>query len=227
MSRYCVKKLIAVREERWGNAEDIGVKSSLQKLAGKMARRRRTLGLTLERASAAARVSAQYLSQVESGQRPPSRRLAEQLERVYRKTGEYTQARYRFAGRGRRPTSQAARQALREIRAAIALDDVLPQPAAVRPRHPWPQRCPGLVDVLWPIGMHLGPQAREEVEQLEAQRRDDDYVWQRLNQMSFDSWSEKRFTVRLLETGSVMTVSPRAVGCAAQVVSGCVQRTRA
>jgi len=185
-----------------------------------MARRRKALGLTVERASAAARVSAQYLSQVESGQRPPSRRLAQRLERVYRKPGEYTQPRYRFEGPGRRPAPEAARQALREIRRATALDGPAPQQPAAAPRHPWPEQRPVLDDVLWPIGLHLGAEARVEVEQLEALRGEDDFLWQTLNQMSFDSWSEKRLTVRLLGAGHLMTVAPDSVGCAVQVVSG-------
>lgn len=201
-------------------SKSVIVKSALHKLTGRMVRRRRFLGLTIEQASARAGVSHQYLSQVEHGDRPPSRRLAERLERVYRAPGKFTPSHLQFCRPGRRPMSDAARRAVQTILNAAPMDTPAPSRLPVPPRHPWPGQRPGLVDPLWPIGLHLGPNARTQVEQLEARCADNEFLWRMLSRQSFDSWSEKLAQVQLLQRGESATLAPGRFGCALLVVCG-------
>ncbi|MHB2019126.1 MAG: helix-turn-helix domain-containing protein [Candidatus Xenobia bacterium] len=56
----------------------------LTKLAGRILDLRREHGLSQERLAKRLRVSQSWLSQVERGERPPSKKLATRLERVFK-----------------------------------------------------------------------------------------------------------------------------------------------
>ena len=183
----------------------------LIRVARAILKRRQTLKLSQRRVAAALGCSQPYLAQVETGRRPVSRKIAERLESVFKvKPGSYTNVTFR---RGRPALSPSARRALREIRRA--------QGAAPRampllgvPQHARPDRVSGLDNPLWPIAIHLGEQAAQEVRNLEKLRPADDLFWRQLQTIRYDSWSEKRLHVKVALTGAELTgVDPKRLGC--------------
>ena len=181
-------------------------------------KRRQALKLSQRRVAAALGCSQPYLAQVETGRRPVSRKIAEKLESVFRvKAGSYTNVVFR---RGRPALSPGARRALREIRRA--------QGAAPRelpllgvPQYPRPDCAGGLANPLWPIAIHLGAQAAQEVRELEKLRPADDSLWRQLQTIRYDSWSEKRLHIKVALTGAELTgVSPGSLKCALPSVDG-------
>jgi hypothetical protein len=164
-----------------------------------------------------------YLCDVERGRRPISRRLATDLETVLQtRPGAFTRG-IPFPARGRKRLEPLTRQALRELGIAVEMEMHRARPRVVeeRPRHPFPARYDGPQNLLWPIGLHLGPEAQREVESLEQERKHDEFFWRTLNAHSFDSWTEKRCLVRIaLLGGQFVTVSPKRIGCRLNPVCG-------
>jgi transcriptional regulator with XRE-family HTH domain len=174
-------------------------------------KRRRLLKLSQRRVARAVGCNQSYLAQVETGRRPISGRVAEKLESLLKvKPGSYSKAPVR---RGRPPLSRETCRALREIRRARgAAPRSFPQLG--RPRHPRPDRASGLKNQLWPIALHLGPEAAQEVNHLERMRPACDSFWRHLQSIRYDSWSEKRLHVRVGLAGAALTgVSPGKLGC--------------
>ena len=181
------------------------------RIARAILKRRRTLKLSQRRVAASVGCSQPYLAQVETGRRPVSRKIAERLESVFRvKPGSYTNVVFR---RGRPALSKGARGALREIRRArgAALRSF---PQLGPPKHARPDRASGLENPLWPIAIHLGEEAGQEVRRLEKLRPAADPFWLQLHNICYDSWSEKRLHVKLGLTGAELAgVSPKGLGC--------------
>jgi hypothetical protein len=71
------------------------------------------------------------------------------------------------------------------------------------------------------VAPHLGRDAADEVVQLETSRPHDDVFWSSMNGLPFDSWTEKRFMVKLgLAKGQLVRVAPARAGASARVVDG-------
>jgi hypothetical protein len=112
--------------------------------------------------------------------------------------------------------------ALRSILNAVSVKSQREAPV-VGPAVPNPHRWSGwrgtVEDPLWPVALHLGAEARHEVELLEARRAGDDAFWRLLNGLPYDSWTEKRMAVKLgLAHGELVRVAPRRLGACARVV---------
>ena len=183
----------------------------LIRIARAIKKRRKTLKLSQRRVAVALGCSQPYLAQVETGRRPVSRRIAEKLESVFSvKPGSYTNVTFR---RGRPALSPRARRALRAIRRARG---AAPRPLWLlgEPQYPRPDRASGLGDPLWPIPMHLGEQAAEEVRTLQELRPADDPFWRQMQTIPYDSWSEKMLHVRFgLMGAELAAVRPTSLGC--------------
>lgn len=161
-----------------------------------------------------------YISQIETGRRPLAPALAPKLEQLFRlKPGSLTLAATR---RGRPAHNPVVRRVLRAV-ASQYRGKRRECAAAEAPRHPRPHVDNGLKDPFWPIAMHLGEQAAQEVRQLEQRRRNEAGFWRLLNGLHFDSWSEKRLVTRLaLHPGVELAgVSPARLECALPIVHGC------
>lgn len=203
------------------------MRSNSQKIAYEMLKQRRRAGLSQAEAARRARVSPSYLCQVETGVRHASLRLAQALEGVYGLRSGHLVKRYKFPGRGRKRFDPGVAAALRDLFKAVSLDAParLPSPVPVPPR-PW-KDCRGTLDnPLWPIALHLGREAQEEVELLECRQKNDHY-WRLFNSLPFDSWTEKRFMVKLgLAGGSLVRIAPARLGVAVNVVDAHGVNTR-
>ena len=190
----------------------------LIRIARAILKRRQALKLSQRQVARAIGCSQPYLAQVETGRRPVSRRIAEALESVFRvKPGCYTKVVFR---RGRPALSPDARRALREIRRA---QGAAPRtlPLLGDPLHPRADLASGLDNPLWPIAIHLGEQAAQEVKNLEKLRPADDPFWRQLQTIRYDSWSEKRLHVKVALAGADLTgVSPGSLGCALPSANG-------
>ena len=181
------------------------------RIARAILKRRQALKLSQRKVAAALGCSQPYVAQVETGRRPVSRRIAEKLESVFRvKPGSYTKVTFR---RGRPALGKSARRALREIRRAQG-SAPRPFPQLGRPQHPRPDRASGLGNPLWPIAIHLGEKAAREVKSLEQLRPSHDPFWRQLQNIRYDSWSEKRLHVKVGLTGAELAaVNPKKLGC--------------
>ena len=147
-----------------------------------------------------------------------SRKIAERLESVFKvKPGSYTNVVFR---RGRPTLSPTARRVLREIRRAKgAAPRALPFLGA--PQYPRADRASGLDNPLWPIAIHLGGQAAQEVRNLEKLRPADDPFWRQLQTIRYDSWSEKRLHVKVGLAGAELAgVNPKSLGCVLPSANG-------
>lgn len=185
-----------------------------------MKRVRKRLGLSQGRAARLAHVSPSYMCQVERGTRTPSRRLAEKLEQVYRTTPGHFTRRYQFPRRGPKQVDPRTAEALRDLLAALSIDRTLQQPAPrSTPERQWADWRGNVENPLWPVAIHLGRGAQEEVKLLES-RQPSDAFWRVLNGMPFDSWTEKRFLVKLgLAGGEFVRLAPARLGVPSRVVN--------
>ena len=161
-----------------------------------------------------------YIAHIECGRRPCSRLVGEKLEGVLKaRRGLFTS--FPFP-RGRPRLLDSARQALHQIRQAVALSPEAELPALSRPpSYPRPDRVAPRENPFWPMALHLGASAAEEVSRLEKVHRKDDRFWRLVNSLRFDSWSEKRLTVRVgLGCEQLVSVSLAALGCELRGVDG-------
>ncbi len=191
-----------------------------QKLARDMRRTRGRKGLSQAEAVRQARVSPSWLCQVETGTRRPSRRLAESLERVYGlRPGRFVN-KYAFPGRGGRPVDQETAKAIQAVLSAISIDSPAPERSPRRQvwRDTWRDWRGNVANPLWPVACHLGKDAQEEIELLES-RQTGDTFWKLLNGIPFDSWTERRFMVKLgLAGGQMVRLAPARVGVQCRLV---------
>jgi len=191
--------------------------SSRTKLARKLLKARFKKRLSQRQVAAQAGFTQPYLAQIESGIRPISVKAARLLETIYAvEPGTFTQG----AGRRGRPkfwTKTAA--AMREFRGAIRQ---FWETAQVRiPKHQQPHQVKRSGDPLWPMAIHLGPQAGAEVRLLEKLRAQDEAFWQQFNSLRFDSWSEKRLLVGVaLLGGQMLGLRLRDLGCSLRLSDG-------
>ena len=183
----------------------------LIRIARAITKRRQALKLSQRRVAAALDCSQPYLAQVETGRRPVSRRIAEKLESVFKvKSGSYTNVTFR---RGRPALSPSARRALREIRRAQGAPPRALLPLG-EPQYPRSDHASGLENPLWPMAIHLGEHAAQEVRNLEKLRPAHDPFWRQLQTICYDSWSEKRLHVKIGLTGADLAgVNPKSLGC--------------
>lgn len=191
--------------------------SNQQKLAKKLRRVRIRCVLSQRKAAARAGVTQSYLAQVECGFRPISSACLGRLEVVYGvKFGKL----WKGVGRRGRPAYAApTREAMRRLGRAIC--EFVKVGEALIPPHPQPHQVRSMMDPLWPMALHLGREAREEVERLELLRAEDEMFWRNFNSLRFDSWSEKRLQVRLaLLGGPLLGIRLARLGCKMQVIDG-------
>lgn len=159
-----------------------------------------------------------YICHIETGRRPVSLEMAKKLEiALQAKGGSYRKAEFR---RGRPPCSEATKVALRHLTRA--------QGASPRrllnlgtPCHPRPDRQYGLDNPFWPIANFLGEKAQSEVVQLEKLRPKQNHFWRQMNSLTYQSWTEKRFQVRVGLTGAdLVGLSARRLGAVLPAACG-------
>lgn len=166
-------------------------------------------------------VTQSYLAQVESGYRPISGRRLEKLELVYGvKFGKL----WKGVGRRGRPAYTAlSKAALQQLGQAVR--QFWSGGEVLVPEHPQPHQVRTLADPLWPMALHLGPEAQEEVKRLELPRKNDELFWRNFNDLRFDSWSEKRLQVRLALLGSQLVgLRLDRLGCKLRCIDGVTGR---
>lgn len=187
------------------------------KLARMLLKARQKKNLSQRQVAARAGFAQPYLAQIESGIRPISRRAAHLLEDIYGvKTGQFS----RGTGQRGRPalwtkTAEAMREFRRGSRQVWKVSEVR------IPKHQQPHQVRRSGDPLWPMSIHLGPQAGAEVRQLEKLRGQDDSFWQQFNSLRFDSWSEKRLLVGVaLLGGQMLGLRLKELGCNLDIRDG-------
>ena len=191
--------------------------SGMNRLSRRYTRDRKASGLSQAQAADKAECHPSFLALVETGRRSLSRRMAERLERALgKKPGRYT--RHVVPSRGRPRQSSSSAEAVRKVRDATPFlkQSGLPKfyNPGFEPSHKQSEVTGQVENILWPMGVHLGRSAQEEVEALEAQWAGQDHAWSLVNQLPFDSWSEKRMFVRAaLRKGEIVRVAPRRLGC--------------
>ena len=165
-----------------------------------------------------------YIAHIECGRRPCSKPIAARLEVLLRvKKGAF--CRFDFP-RGRPPLVEAARPTWSEIREAVAdRSEADLSPLERAPRFPRADRVPARENPFWPMAVHLGASAAEEVVRLERRRAGDDRFWRLANSLRFDSWSEKRLTVQLgLRCQQLVAASLSQLGCELRGADGLTGR---
>lgn len=154
-------------------------------------------GISQHQAAREAGCSQPYLCQVEHGIRALSRRIGERLEKLLRvKSGRLSGQRVRVGRPALPDRTRWAKRKLVEPNSGATPPRVRASRFA-RPKTSLPQDNP-----LWPISIHLGQEAGQEVDRLESARAEDELYWRRFNSLIFNSWSEKRFLVNLALAGA-------------------------
>lgn len=192
--------------------------SPFQKVARDIRRRRLAHGLSQRQLSNQAGFCQPYLAQVEKGVRPISIKAAEKLELALKlKPGRLSnRLRSRESRRLWKETREALRDFGRGIRQFVARGG-----SSEKPPHQQPHQCITLENPLWPMGVHLGEEAADEVRQLELLRQDQGRFWQTFDSFRFDSWSEKRLLVRVALQGmQLVGVRLKDLGCSLEVLDG-------
>lgn len=176
--------------------------------------RRRCAGLTQRQAAKAVGCSQPYICQVERGQKALSAKFAEALEAILElEPGRLSGQRI---PRGRPVLCEPTRLARRQL---LDVTSRMPASRVRRSRYRPANPPPGYLDPLSPLRVYLGPQAADEVRQLEVKQAGQLY-WRRFNSMRFDSLPEKRFLVRCaLEGLSLLKLRPAQVGCSLRVTN--------
>lgn len=188
--------------------------SPSQKVAREIRRVRLAQDLSQRKLSERAGFQQPYLCQVETGMRTISLRSAKKLElalglrpRKLTRLLETTESRKLW-----KATRAALQQFGRGIRTFMEGE---------KPRIEQPHQCFSLENPLWPMGIHLGGEAAEEVRQLELLRKGQTRFWRDFNSFRFDSWSEKRLLVRVALLGmQLVGVRLDELGCELNVVHG-------
>jgi transcriptional regulator with XRE-family HTH domain len=191
------------------------------KIARAARNRRLELGISQRQLAQRVGCDQSYLAQVETGRRPLSRAIAERLEVHLRvRTGRYTSVTFL---RGRPRLSEPARHVLAQLRRATGdeprprLENWIPK----KPRHPRSDRHFSLENQFWPMALHLGPSAGRQISELQSRRGADERFWRQINQIIFDSWSEKWVVAQVGLAATQLTgVSFSGVGCALESIHG-------
>ena len=165
-------------------------------MAHKIRRRRVQMKLSQRAVAKSVGCVQSYVAQVEGGRCPCSRRVAEKLELLFKvKRGTFT--RFEFP-RGRPRLQNSAKQILGQIRCAVkSQPDTDLAPIGRAPAYPRSNLVKPVENPFWPMGIHLGQRAADEVLRLERQKGVHDKFWRLANSLRFDSWSEKRLVVQL------------------------------
>lgn len=192
--------------------------SPLTKIAGKIMTRRKLRKLFRRDLANLIGCSQAYICQVETGRRTVSLAVAKKLEvALGAKSGAYRKAEFR---RGRPPCSPETRSALRAISAARV---ATPRPLLHHgvPRHPRPDFQSTIGNPLWPIANFLGEESQQEVTRLEKLRPRDEHFWRKINGIGYQSWTEKRFQVRVGLAGAALVgVRPGRLGAVLPTACG-------
>ncbi len=190
--------------------------SPAQKAAREIKMKRKARGMSQRQLATAAGFQQPYLAQVETAVRPISLRALRRVEvALEMKPGRL--CKYLHNGESRRHWKMT-RAALREFGRGVR---EFVQGECRKPRFQQPHQCISLENPLWPIAVHLGQEAAEEVRQLELLRRNQSRFWQQFNSLRFDSWSEKRLLVRVALHGmQLVGVRLKQLGCSLDVVDG-------
>jgi len=188
--------------------------SPCQKVARDVRRVRLARELSQRQLGQLAGFAQPYLCQVEKGVRAISVKAARKLELALElKEGRFCKP---LRNRESRKLWAATRAALRDFGRQIR--------EFVKGEKPWveqPHQCFSLENPLWPMGVHLGEEAAEEVRQLELLRKNQPRFWRDFNSFRFDSWSEKRLLVRVALLGMQLTgVRLDQLGCSLELVDG-------
>lgn len=166
--------------------------------------------------AAAAGFQQPYLAQVETGVRPISLKAAQRVEVALElKAGRLCKPlRTKESRRLWAETRAALREFGRGIRQFLMGE-------FRKPTIKQPHQFVTMENPLWPMGVHLGEEAAEEVRQLELLRKNQPRFWQQFNSFRFDSWSEKRLLVRVALYGmQLVGVRLKQLGCSLEVVDG-------
>ena len=116
-------------------------------------------GLSQRQLAAQAGFRQPYLAQVEAGVRSISGKFAVILEEILGvKRGRFVRG---VLGRGRQGLMVASRSALRELRRGLR--DFMAGAEVCLPKYAQPQRVERSDDPLWPMSVHLGESAGQEV----------------------------------------------------------------
>ncbi len=188
--------------------------SPSQKVARDIRRIRLAQGLSQRQLSARAGFQQPYLCQVETGVRAISLNGAKKLEwALGLRSGKLCKVLQRRESRKLWPVTRAAlREFGQEIRNFVE---------GGKPRVEQPHQRFSLENPLWPMGIHLGEEAADEVRQLELLRAGQTRFWRDFNSFRFDSWSEKRMLVRVALLGmQLVGVRLEQMGCTLNVVNG-------
>ena len=178
---------------------------------------RRGVKLTQKQLALAVDCSQPYLSQVERGRRPVSRKIALRLEVVLEAPGLFTRAPFL---RGRPSRTPRSRLVLRELRAAAREVKLAPE-LGYTPKCPQAHQKWGVEDRVSGLGHILGLTAGELTEALERLWHKDERFWRNFNSLRFDSWSERFFLVILALLGGQLTgVRLSTLGCRLAAVNG-------
>lgn len=190
--------------------------SPAQKVARVIIRERKARKLSQRQVAAAAGFQQPYLAQVEKGVRPISGKAARGVEAALGlKPGRLCRVlQTKESRRFWAETRAVLRDFGRGIRQFVAGE-------CRKPPVQQPHQCITLENPLWPMAVHLGEAAGEEVRRLELLRRGQPRFWQQFNSFRFDSWSEKRLLVRVALFGmQLVGVRLKQLGCSLEVVDG-------
>lgn len=188
--------------------------SPFQKVARQIRRTRLDQNLSQRKLSELAGFQQPYLCQVETGVRTISFGAARKLELALGlQPGKFCK---QLESKESRKLWAVTRAALREFGRGIRTFV-----EGEKPRFEQCHQCFSLDNPLWPMGIHLGEEAAEEVGQLELLRRGQTRFWRDFNSLRFDSWSEKRLLVRLALLGmQLVGVRLGELGCKLNLVDG-------
>lgn len=190
--------------------------SPLSLLAAAIRRLRYHYKLSQRQFAALVGCSQSYVAQVERAHRPPSYRYALRLEELFElEPGTYTN--HRFL-RGRPPMSTQSKAVRRELVAAQSVQPPGDFPEK-RPRLARPNVCYGLDN---PFGaMRPGTACGDDLLLLEQMRSADERFWRQANSVCFDSFTEKRFLIKLaLQGAQLIGVGSQQLGSQLAMVCG-------
>ncbi|MBS2036230.1 helix-turn-helix transcriptional regulator [bacterium] len=190
--------------------------SPLILLAVAMRRLRHTYKLSQRQLAYLVGCSQSYVAQVERAHRPPSYRYAKSLEELFElEPGAFTNCRFL---RGRPPLTDQSKLVRRELSQAQPINIAFDFPEK-RPRRPRPNVAYGLENPF--ASMRPGTLCGDQLSRLESLMGQDERFWRQANSVPFDSFTEKRFLIRLALLGAQLTgVGYNQLGSQLQMVCG-------
>jgi len=160
--------------------------------------------------------SQSYIAQVERAHRPPSWQLAQRYEEVFElEPGTYTNNRFL---RGRPALTAQSKAVQKDLREAVPMEPAFDYDPR-KPRYPLKDVTYGLDNAFG--AMKSGDPPGDDLARLMMMRPEDGRFWRQANLVRYDSFSEKRFAVKVALTGGQLTgVGYEQSGCTFQMVSG-------